>query len=362
MKVLVAPLDWGLGHATRCMPVIQEFLRQGFEVEIGCVKSNAKLFRESFPSLRQRLCPSYGIVYPKFGFNMGLWLLKNSAHLNAVIRFEHRFANEMVKRHGYDVIFSDNRFGFYGDGAKNIYMTHQLRIAFPAAFSFLENIGIRFHSKMMKRFDEVWVPDFKDAPGLSGSLSHGVNNGVEPTFVGPLSRFQNSISDFSSEEKKEYKVVAIISGVEPARSRFECILKKSLKQIPGKHVLILGKPSATVNHETDENLEIYSHLPTDCFASVVKKSEWVLSRGGYSTVMDMACLQARCIFVPTPGQYEQVKLSAELSKASYCSVIPESRLNADAILHAFEGKPLFPLLDNAGLLSDAVTNLKNKLK
>ena len=100
MKVLVAPLDWGLGHATRCVPVIREFMAQGAEVEIAVVKANAAFFREVFPGVRQRLAPGYNVVYPKYGINMGLWLLKNSAHLNAVMRYEHSYAEEMVERHG----------------------------------------------------------------------------------------------------------------------------------------------------------------------------------------------------------------------------------------------------------------------
>ena len=138
MKVLIAPLDWGLGHATRCVPVVREFLRQGAEVELAVVRSNAALLREMFPDLRQRLAPSYNIVYPKHGYNMGLWLLKNGAHLRAVMRYEHRFAEQMVERYGFDVIVSDNRFGFYSRNAKSIYMTHQRRIAFPPVFSAFE--------------------------------------------------------------------------------------------------------------------------------------------------------------------------------------------------------------------------------
>ena len=99
VKVLVSPLDWGLGHATRCVPVIREFLARGAEVEIAVVKSNANFFREVFPDLRQRVAPGYHIVYPRHGFNMALWLLKNGAHLNAVMRYEHRYAEEMVERY-----------------------------------------------------------------------------------------------------------------------------------------------------------------------------------------------------------------------------------------------------------------------
>ena len=191
MKVLVAPLDWGLGHATRCVPIVREFLRAGAEVELAVVKANANFFREVFPDLRQRLAPSYNIVYPKHGYNMALWLLKNSMHLNSVMRYEHHFAEEMVERHGYDVLFSDNRFAFYSKKALSIYMTHQRRIAFPRAFAAFERIGVMWHANIMRKFDEVWVPDLEIYPGYAGSLSHsGATPGEKPMrYVGTLSRF-----------------------------------------------------------------------------------------------------------------------------------------------------------------------------
>ena len=195
MKVLVAPLDWGLGHATRCVPVIREFLRGGAEVEIAVVNANANFFRELFPDLRQRVAPSYNIVYPKHGYNMALWLLKNSMHLNSIMRYEHHFAEEMVERHGYDVLFSDNRFAFYSKNAYNIYMTHQRRIAFPKAFSAFEGVGVLWHSNIMRKFDEVWVPDMEFYPGYAGSLSHsGATPGDKPMrYVGTLCGFDERL-------------------------------------------------------------------------------------------------------------------------------------------------------------------------
>ena len=224
MKVLVAPLDWGLGHATRCVPVVREFLRAGAEVELAVVKANANFFREVFPDLRQRLAPSYNIVYPKHGYNMALWLLKNSMHLNSVMRYEHHFAEEMVDRHGYDVLFSDNRFAFYSKRAYSIYMTHQRRIAFPRAFAAFERIGVMWHANIMRKFDEVWVPDLEIYPGYAGSLSHsGATPGDKPMrYVGTLSRFSdwgagenagNALSDHAlPRARRAYHQQPVTSG------------------------------------------------------------------------------------------------------------------------------------------------------
>lgn len=354
MKVLVAPLDWGLGHATRCIPVVREFLRQGAQVELAVVKSNAGLLRETFPELRQHLAPSYNVVYPKHGFNMGAWLLRNSAHLNRVIRYEHRYACEMVRRFGFDILFSDNRFGFYSRAARSIYMTHQRRIAFPKAFSAFESVGEIWHGAVMKHFDEVWVPDLEEAPGYAGTLSHIKREPVPTRFVGPLSRFSGmELPDAS----KDYGITAVVSGVEPSRSHFEKKLMEILPKLPGRHVMILGKPAAGPKSWIEGNVLFHNHLPSDEFLDTVRRSRWVVSRGGYSTVMDMAVLQSKNIFVPTPGQYEQHILASNLQRAGFAACITEGALSVETMKEALQSnvQPL-PYPKNS-FLEDAVSGV-----
>ena len=357
MKVLVAPLDWGLGHATRCVPVIRELLNQGAEVELAVVRANAGLLRGVFPELRQRLAPSYNIVYPKHGYNMGLWLVKNGAHLRAVMNYEHRFAEEMVRRYHYDVLLSDNRFGFYSRNAKSIYMTHQRRIAFPRVLSAFEPIGMLWHASVMKRFDEVWVPDLPEPPGYAGSLSHVNRSPVSVKYVGALSRFDGE--NLSVKSDVRYRFVAVVSGVEPARTRFENLLRKTLVKIPGRHAIILGKPSLGVKSSNEQNLDLFTHLPDDQFAAVVRNAEWVVSRGGYSTVMDMAVLGARCVFVPTPGQYEQVILGRDLTREGFAVTIDESKFSTESLLAAISEKArvALPKPTDNNLLKTAVKSL-----
>ena len=359
MKILVAPLDWGLGHATRCVPVVREFLRNGAEVEIAVVPANAAFFREVFPEVRQRIAPSYNIVYPKHGFNMGLWLIKKSSHLNAVIRYEHRYAEEMVERHGYDIVLSDNRFGFYSTRAHSVYMTHQRRIAFPPALSALEGFGIRWHNSLMKKFDEVWVPDVEEFPGYAGALSHVEGCPVPLRYVGLLSRFAGIGPDdlHRTAAPSGRNILAVVSGVEPARTQFETALRQVLAQVPGEHVMVLGKPQKGMHSWKEGNIEFHNHLRTEEFARAVKNADWVISRGGYSTVMDMAFLGARCIFVPTPGQYEQLVLAKELSSAGYAAYIPAHNLTLGALEKAFRTDVALPAPPQGDLLGTAVRAL-----
>jgi uncharacterized protein (TIGR00661 family) len=357
VKALVAPLDWGLGHATRCAPVVREFLEKGCDVELAVTRGNAAILREMFPDVRQRLAPSYNIVYPKHGYNMAFWLLKNSAHLRAVMSAEHHYAEEMVERHGYDILVSDNRFAFRSRKAKSVYMTHQCRIAFPKMFRMFEAFGAAWHASVMSRFDEVWVPDVPEFPGYAGKLSH-VDSCPRPLkFVGPLSRF--SMLPLTQSTEKDLGIVAVVSGVEPARSRFESRLRSVLSQIPGKHVVLLGKPASSQKSWTEGNVTFYNHLPTQEFADVISRAGWVISRGGYSTVMDMAVLGAKCIFVPTPGQYEQVVLAADLSAAGFAVSIEEGSLSVDSLSKALQRTDVveLPRQSKNTLLSDAVTQI-----
>ena len=364
MKVLVAPLDWGLGHATRCVPVIKEFLRQGTQVDLAVSPSFSPLYRELFPELKQVAAPSYNIVYPKHGFNMGLWLLKNSAHLNKVISYEHHYAEEMVRLHGYDLLLSDNRFGFYSKKARSIYMTHQCRIAFPPLLSCLEGIGIRWHRGVMRHFDEIWIPDIEQAPGYAGTLSRVKGIPVPAKFVGPLSRFSELVPEVSAVAEsgsRDLDVVAVVSGVEPARSQFESSLREVLAQMPGRHAVILGKPAAEQKSWAEGNICFYNHLGTEDFARIVGSSRWVVSRGGYSTIMDMAYLGARCIFVPTPGQYEQVVLARELSRKNYAVHIPAKELGVSTLKRAMEASVSLPKPPRESLLPHAVQEVLKKV-
>lgn len=369
MKVLVAPLDWGLGHATRCAPVVQEFLNRGCEVELAVVKSNALILREMFPKVRQRLAPSYNIVYPKHGYNMGFWLLKNSAHLKAVMHAEHHYAEEMVRRHHYDILVSDNRFAFRSKKAYSVYMTHQRRIAFPHAFRMFESVGEMWHASVMARFDEIWVPDLPEAPGYAGSLSHIAMSPRPLQFVGPLSRFMLPANDTSHEnvmpqknEEKDLGVVAVISGVEPARTQFEARLRFVLAQTPGHHVMILGKPTLGQKSWKEGNITFYSHLPSVEFAQVVRRAEWVVSRGGYTTVMDMAVLGAKCIFVPTPGQYEQVILAHDLAEAGFACSVEEKLLTSESLVSMMSQEVKYlPKPQGTALLGNAIDEVLRKV-
>lgn len=355
MKILVAPLDWGLGHATRCIPIIRACIEAGHTVELATCGSIATLYKGEFPELVQHEFPSYGIRYPRVGLAMPFWLLKNLSRLRIVMAAEHARAEELVKECGFDMIISDNRFGCYSRKVHSVYMTHQLRIAFPFPFSYFEKMGIRYHAKFMRRFSEVWVPDIPDFPGLAGKLSHVLQMPLPVKYVGILSRFAEPVTEIS----KEYDFLGVISGPEPMRTEFQNRLLVALSEIPGKHAVILGTPGRPVPTEHPENVTLFSHLETPEFARVVAGSRHVVSRSGYSTVMDVARLGANCVFVPTPGQTEQVYLGRSLRRSGFAGYIAEHKLSAKTLLESAAVPHRIPESpDSKGLLAAALMQLR----
>jgi hypothetical protein len=350
MKVLIAPLDWGLGHATRCIPVIKGYLAKGADVELATSGAVAVLYRSEFPDLVQHDIPSYGIRYPKRGMEMPLWLIKNLSRIAEVIEQEHERIEQIVSERHIQEVFSDNRFGCYSLSAKSIYMTHQLRIAIPFPFSFMECWGIRWHLEQMKHFSEIWVPDFPEFPGMAGRLSH-VSYFPRPVkYVGLLSRFEAPVV-----ENKDIDFLAIFSGPEPMRTVLEKKVMEILHQIPGNHAVLLGTPGILPAVSQVGNITLYSHLGTNDFAHMVARARNVVARPGYSTVMDMAKLGASCIFVPTPGQTEQVYLGKSLDRAGYTGLISQGSLSRKSLQKAAGKKYCIPeLVSSEPLLSLAI--------
>lgn len=351
MKVLVAPLDWGLGHATRSVPVIQKLLDLGAEVSLGVSGGTGAFFAEAFPKLRQFELPSYGIVYPKHGFEMPLWLLSNLPRIWGVVKREHELTEALVGREKFSAVLSDNRFGCYSRAAKSVYMTHQLRIAFPAYARAFEQIGVEFHKRVMQHFDEVWVPDLAAAPGLAGRLSHlKAPSHKHLKFVGPLSRFQLDVPIPEAQPQKKFKYLGVVSGVEPARTDLERKLLAAFRELPGRHALLLGKPGRPELTRTEANVSVFAHLPTHEFAQAALAAERFVSRPGYSTVMDLCVLGADALFVPTPGQTEQEYLGHALEQAKLARCMRQAELSAAALERAFEGRARrLPQVDFSGL-------------
>jgi len=307
-KIIISPLDWGLGHATRCVPIIRSFLEQDAEVEIASAITHKNFFVREFPNLVWHEAPAYDIKYPKHGWQMPFWIFGQIPCIKKTMKEENKWLAAQCEKQKYTQIISDNRFGFFNKKIKSIYITHQLRIAFPQPFAIFEKVGETWHKNIMKNFDEIWVPDYKEFPGLAGKLSHPSYTDRRIKYICPLSRLANSqLSTPSNSQLKTLDMLAIISGPEPQRSFFEKYAIKFLTENPGNHCMVRGLPDEM--EIPDLPFQVFNHLSAADLREKILASRTVLCRSGYSTLMDLKLLKANAILIPTPGQTEQIYLA-----------------------------------------------------
>ena len=341
MKVLVAPLNWGLGHATRSMALVRRYLAQGDEVVLAGDGDSLALMKKTFPALRAIPLPHLDIRYSS-GKSQVEAMLKNLPRLIRWARADHKALCDILSLERFDLIISDNRFGFYvekpltqplpqGEGGisgqpsavRCIYITHQVFPRLPKGWHWLEPLAARLHRRIISHYDELWIPDYQDlSSSLAGELSHGASSGQESTisalatrckYIGPLSRFEG----MKVEPDTTYDIVAVLSGPEPQRTLFEQqLLSEVRNQEPGirnqlsadsKVLIVRGKPAAPATTIRKGNIVFVNHLSDERLASYLLGCKQVICRSGYTSIMDLAALGilAKADLRPTPGQPEQ---------------------------------------------------------
>ncbi|CAN5176618.1 glycosyltransferase [soil metagenome] len=303
-RVLVAPLDWGLGHATRCVPVIRELLRQGAEVILASDGRAYSFLKKEFPDLHLIRLPGYGITYPKHGL-LALHLIFKSYSISKKIKEEKNAVEKIIQEFAIDVVISDNRFACRGNKTLNIYITHQLNLKSP----FGQNFANRIHRKYYEAFDEIWVPDAAEKENLSGELGHDAITERPHRYVGPLTRFPQA--DLLNSRPRKWWLVVLLSGPEPQRSIFEKIILEELAKHMEEVLLIRGITDGDnkVKHPYP-HVTMVDHMEDEKIYEALLRTHYVVCRPGYSTLCDLSALNISPIVVPTPGQTEQEYLAA----------------------------------------------------
>jgi uncharacterized protein (TIGR00661 family) len=309
--VLIAPLDWGLGHATRCIPIIYELLQLNCEVIIAAEGRIKKLLQKEFPGLIFIHFRGYNISYSKSGLLLPLKLTLQIPKIMWRIYTEQQQLKLLVKEYKIDAVISDNRLGLYHSNITSVYITHQLKI--KTGNSITEWILQKIHYFFINRYTVCWVPDTNWDNNVAGELSHPKQlPKTAVKYLGLLSRF-NKI-----EVEKKYNILAIISGPEPQRTIFEQLLMQELKTFSGSVALVRGLPENAENEglafDTESKITIANHLSADELNKTIQQADLVISRSGYTTIMDLIKLQQKAILIPTPGQTEQEYLAEYLMK------------------------------------------------
>lgn len=321
-RILVSPLDWGLGHATRCIPIINYLLKKGNEVLIAAHGRSLDLLKIEFPRLDFFEIPGYNVVY-KSG-NASLDILWQSPEVLRQIKAENEWINNNIEKLNIDAIISDNRYGLHHPSVPCALITHQLNIPSPTVATPIVRSKVK---SWIKNFDTCWVPDYEGTQNLSGKLSHGGISDKKIQFIGPLSRLKKLESSLNFK----YKYLGLVSGPENQRTIFENLLTKILKESGKKSLLVCAKPDEDFTNE-DENLTLVPHLSAMELSQAIAESEVIICRSGYSTIMDLTVMERSAILVPTPGQPEQEYLGRYLSDQGLFTSYKQKDLKLESIL------------------------------
>lgn len=310
-KILVTVLNWGLGHATRCIPVIKAIQEQGFEPIIASDGAALQLLRKEFPLLKNYRLPSYKITYPEGKKSLKFHFLMNSPEMARTYFRENKAINEIVEKEEISKIISDNRPGAFSKRIPSAYITHQLQVLSGGTTSF----STKIHQYFIHQFSECWIPDSGGEINLSGRMSHGIKLKIPVRYLGIFSRIEKK------DLPEKYKVTVLLSGPEPQRSILEKILLKEFRNFPEKVLFIRGKENSERIVSANKNLEIKNLLFGEELENALNESEFILARSGYSTLMDLVSIQKKAFFIPTPGQFEQHYLAERMERlriAPFC--------------------------------------------
>lgn len=317
-KIIIAPLNWGLGHATRCIPIIKKMLENDFTPVIASDGIALDLLRKEFLDIEHIELPSYHI---KYGKNLKLSLLAQTPKiLEAVKQEEQRISEYILKNDEVIGIISDNRFGVKSDKVFSVYITHQLNVL-SGWSTFLTS---KTHQNIINKFDECWIPDEENA-NFSGKLSLTDKISIKKRYIGVLSRFS------SEELSKKNDILIILSGVEPNRAQLEEKLLKSFKNYARNIVLVQGKVEEQQTTSRQGNITIYNYLLSDDLEREINQSELVICRSGYSSIMDLASLGKNAFLIPTKGQNEQEYLAEHIASKNIAPFCSEANFSAEKL-------------------------------
>ena len=329
-RVLVAPLNWGLGHATRCVPLIRRLLDEGHEVVIAADGYPLKFLRREFPHLEWVEFEGLKVEYSDGESQVGAMLRQLPGFLRGIWR-EHRELKRIVEAYDIQMVISDNRFGLWCRDAYSVYMTHQLMVKMPRGLQWMDWAVWRFHRWFIKHYDECWVPDVEGERNLSGDLSHKYPLLKNTRFIGVLSRFSAEKVEWEDvrveaealDLDERYDVVAVLSGPEPHRSNLEAeiasmhnaqptVLSNSEKctmhnltpsalrarppktggqygALNSKLLIVQGLPEDDLRlaTRTEEGIHYIPHLATELLQWYMQEAKQIVCRSGYSSIMDL---------------------------------------------------------------------------
>jgi len=357
-NVLVAPLDWGLGHATRCIPIIKTLLKKKCSVILAGEGKTKALLQKEFPHLTFLDLQGYNVQYSKEKWWLPFHMAGQIPKIISAIEAEQEWLQSAVKEHNIKAVISDNRYGLYHNDIHSVFITHQLLIK-TGLGKLVDEILQDQNYGYINRFNECWIPDVEGEENLAGELSHPETKPEIPFYyIGSLTRFGSSNGTLTPQH-----LLIILSGPEPQRTLLEEIIISQVNDVSTPVVLVRGLPDADETIEAASHVKVCNHVPADELEQLIKDAALVISRCGYSTIMDLITLKKKSILIPTPGQTEQEYLAKYLMKKGAAFCVDQEKFRLSNVLElANSFNYTIPHLTPANLLEGTIDRLLLQIK
>ena len=324
-RILFAVGHWGLGHATRDLPLIHGLVAEGCEVIVGCDGPPLEVLRRELQGVCEVLrLPGSPIPLARtplrFYTRYTLLLLA----MWRSIATQHALVERLVQQRHIDLVVSDNRYGCYSQRVPSYLLAHGIRFIPPFGAWWLGPLLEYFNYRAFVPFTRLIVPDFPQ-DSLSGALSHDLRF-IAPArlaYIGPLS----SVRLRPVDEDLDYFIT--ISGPEPQRSMLEQRLLEQVPRLPGQGVMALGRPGER-SPGWHGNCRVYAYLDRSAQEEMMNRARLVISRSGYSTLMELAELGKHALLIPTPGQTEQEYLGFYHQQRGAAPMVTQAALHLEA--------------------------------
>ncbi len=323
LKVLFAVAAWGLGHATRDLVLIRELLAAGHEVTILSTERALQLLRSELgsrcsylelPDIPKPLSRKALFFYVKMSLSMPavFWTFYR----------EHQFVRQVARSQRFDRIVSDTRYGVFLREIPSYHIVHSLRQIVPGRPREIEIMVELVQKRLLAGARRILIPDQREN-GLAGDLCHNLNcfDGHNLEYIGILS----SVKRRPVQPDLDYFVT--VSGAEPQRSIFEKMVLQQAYDLPGRVVIALGKPDVPLSVTSDGRVDVYSYMGRGQQEEMMNRARLVVSRSGYTTMMELAELGKQALLIPTVGQSEQEYLGAYHEKLGTMHTVTQPHLS-----------------------------------
>ncbi|MDN5865684.1 MAG: hypothetical protein L0I62_10825 [Gammaproteobacteria bacterium] len=345
-RVLFAVHDWGLGHASRSLVLIRALVERGDAVTILMEPSDGMRLLQNELGESCEFYPYRDIPKPfsrwpaMFYIRMSLSMPWVSVHF----KLEHRLTERLVRERGFDLVVSDSRFGVWSHEVPSYCIFHSLRQMMPRPLLAFEKPVEWGQRNLLRHYEKILIPDAEENGGLSGKLGHdpALDWGEgRLVYLGPLA----DVVRPDTAEDIDY--FFSVSGIEPQRGLFEERVRAALPELKGRIAVTLGRPELAGEKSEQCGATVYGYLDREHQAQMLNRSRVIITRSGYTTLMELAVLGKRALFVPTPGQSEQEYLARFHRESGHVWSTTQPRLDIPRDLVRAEAADGLPRLSSA---------------